>query len=337
MGGVRPLGGGPARIHATPAGPRGRERATQEAAPPRAAPDAAVAHGVRQELHDARETIRGLEAALSAAEGAADAARQEAEKARATVAAIARRAEDAEAAIADAERARDAADHERRAVQQQLAKERDHAREQARPTRAVRDALRARGLADEDEAAWAMRGWLDAGRLDEWLEALDAEDPNALAIFLEQRVSLVCDAEGCTPLAGAVVVPVAPERCDVCGGSDTRRALEHFVERCVESGLRRVRIVGGSPNYHTELRRLLGGDRRIELKLIRGDGRRNQNDAKNDQKHADIVIIWGGTILDHSTSGHYDPSAGRVLIVAHRGIAGMLQRATEALGQGQRN
>ena len=45
------------------------------------------------------------------------------------------------------------------------------------------------------------------------------------------------------------------------------------------------------------------------------------------------MVVWGGTQIAHSTSEHYTNQSeeGRVLVVQHRGIAGMLEKVVDAL------
>lgn len=336
--GVRPVPAGPARAGEVRVRPRGSDDGRPKGKAPAPAivaspPRDAVAPGVRRELEEALATLALLRDELAAAREAQGRAQDEASRAAAGRAALEQRIGDIEAARDAALHDAQAAARERKAVQQQLAEAQQRLREATRSGVTLRARFAERGIERLDELELVQQEWLDRGRLGAWLDAIDASEDEAVPRFLEEQISLLCGDPGCPPRAGAAVLTVAPERCDVCEGSDTRRALESFVDRCTELGIRRVRLVGGSPNYHTQLRKLTDGDPRIELKLIPGDGRRNQTDAKADQKHSELVIIWGGTILDHSTSQNYDPALGRFLVVAHRGIAGMLRRATEALGE----
>lgn len=338
MGGmdVRPMRGGPARAPrpeptATPVGgkgKRGKGQAPGDAEPP---PRDAVAPGVRRELEQSLLEIAALRAELASADAQASQAVADAQAARAALSKLEERVAGLETERDEALAQYEAAARERKAVQQRLAEAQERGRSQSRSRPSVDSLLTARGLADEGERELVFQGWLDKGRLAEWLAAVDSDDATELRRFIDDRVSLVCGDPGCTSQPGAAELKVSKERCDVCGGSDTRRALEAFIERCGALGIARVRIVGGSPNYHTELRKMTDGDTRITLKLIRGDSKRNQTEAKADQRHSDLVIVWGGTILDHSTSGNYDSALGRVLVIAHRGIAGMLLRATAEL------
>lgn len=335
--GVRPISGGPARARVVtpelppvPAkGKRGGGKAglQDEPAPPRDA----VAPGVRRELEQTIAELATARGDLAAADLRAGQAILDAAAARAALQTLSSRLGGLEAERDEATAQRDAAARERKAVQRQLADAREDAKSATHARLSVTSALAERGLADEDELELVFQGWLNKGRLSEWLASVDSDDPADLRRFLDERVSLLCGAPGCTAQSGAAELRVTPERCDVCEGSDTKRAAETFFGRCEALGIKRVRIVGGSPNYHTELRNLAVEHDDFALKLVAGDSRRNQVQAKADQKHSDLVIIWGGTILDHSTSENYDPALSRVLIIAHRGIAGMLLKATAQL------
>lgn len=103
--------------------------------------------------------------------------------------------------------------------------------------------------------------------------------------------------------------------------SELRRAAFQVAEACADVGINRLVIVGGSPPYHSQLRELFG--EALDLRLILGDARRTSKQALSDIAWADVVVIWGGTILSHSTSQLYKGES--VLTIAHRGLAGMLR------------
>ena len=112
------------------------------------------------------------------------------------------------------------------------------------------------------------------------------------------------------------------------GDSDLGEAALALARACRAAGLRRVVIVGGSPNYRQQLRELFGDA--LELRLVIGKERRTQAQARADLVWADAVLLWGGTILDHSLSQLY--RGENVHTFAHRGLAGMLRLAAEKLG-----
>lgn len=123
--------------------------------------------------------------------------------------------------------------------------------------------------------------------------------------------------------------------CASCGGSDNRRAEEALVSACQRAGIRRVAIVGGSPSVREELRDALSA--RLELRLVDGTERRTLAQARLDLDWADLVLLWGGSELDHRVSTLYTgapPALRRKLVHASkRGIAALLESAVVHLSR----
>jgi hypothetical protein len=132
----------------------------------------------------------------------------------------------------------------------------------------------------------------------------------------------------------AVPEPKAPEVPAILqapgedNDSDIRQAAFTVASACQALGVQRLAVVGGSPPYHSRLRTLFG--EALDLRLIDGTGRRTLKQARGDVEWADVVIVWGGTLLDHSLSQLYRGEG--VLTIAHRGLAGMLRALAEELG-----
>ncbi len=110
-------------------------------------------------------------------------------------------------------------------------------------------------------------------------------------------------------------------------GSDVRQAAWRLSEVFRELNIERLLIVGGSPNYHSQLQALFGDT--LQLRLIDGQARRNLKQARADVLWADLAVIWGGTILAHRLSELYTGDA--VIMVPHRGIVGMMRQLREGL------
>lgn len=238
-----------------------------------------------------------------------------------------------EQALRVARAERDGLDAERRALARRLATaEAAVAKGETKP---LAQLLERRGCRDARERAECIQLVVQAGDVDRFLSVLATADTQALERILDDAVSFVCGRPACRPVAGSKAVVVEPDRCEVCGGSDLQRAAKKLFDTCVERGLRRIRIIGGSPAYHTQLRDLAASSD-VELKLISGIHKRTEKQARADQKHADLVVLWGATLLDHATAGLYDRKRSSVLTVAHRGLAGMLGRLETMLERGSK-
>ena len=118
-------------------------------------------------------------------------------------------------------------------------------------------------------------------------------------------------------------------RCNSCGGSDNRRAQEALVAACQHAGIRRLVIIGGSPSVREELRDALST--RLELRLVDGTERRTLAQARLDMDWAELVLLWGGSELDHRVSSLYTgappPLRRKLVHTSRRGIAALLEAA----------
>lgn len=148
--------------------------------------------------------------------------------------------------------------------------------------------------------------------------------------------ALACTRERCRQVAaasGKTILDVdRPTDCAVCHGSANESAIHRAVAALQERGMRRLVIVGGSPNAHTELEALIGD--RIEIRLIPGTDRRTGRDAAADRSWAHLIVIWGGTQLNHQISKLYtDGRRDRVVTCPRRGIAALAETVLEAVSR----
>ncbi len=199
------------------------------------------------------------------------------------------------------------------------------------PRISLAEALVARGLDDPDEQAGALAALAGTESARRLMEALETRDIAGLRSALERRLVLLCGSPGCAAPAGAAVIEVSPARCELCGGSEIQRAATRFIQACAAAGIARVRFVGGSPNYRTQLEALFPGRGPLTVRTTAGDRRVPLHRSKAQQRSDDLVIIWGATELDHATSGAYRAQFGRVETIAHRGIGRMLDLAAERI------
>ncbi len=167
-------------------------------------------------------------------------------------------------------------------------------------------------------------------------EALMAADEAERARqLLSDQFALVCDACHRQQLGNSDkqrVPSATPAGCQVCGGSDNRRAAVAAVKALRAADWNHVVVVGGAPHTRRELQELIGDA--IQLRLIDGTHRRTQASAADDLAWADLVVIWSSTQLDHRVSNLYTAHRDiRVILVARRGAAAIL----EAIAQAARN
>ncbi len=185
--------------------------------------------------------------------------------------------------------------------------------------------LRERGVHDPGQGP-ALSALAEADRL---AGLLSLDDPRLAAAWLDRHLALCC--ERCTP-PGVAILRVPAARCELCEGSDTQAAAAELREACQRARIKRLLIVGGSPAYRKQIERLFPRGGSLKVELVAGDRARTADEARRDQRTADLVVLWGGTLLDHSVSGLY--AEGNVCTVAHRGIGGMMLRLAVKLTDG---
>lgn len=147
--------------------------------------------------------------------------------------------------------------------------------------------------------------------------------------WLRRHLALCCEHPDCeevyqsAPSTVAVVRVSDPHLCENCQGSDNRRAIRRMIRICQKHRKSKIVVVGGSPDSHAELQRLVPSG--LELKLIDGSERRHKQQATDDLRYSDLVVIWGPTILSHKVSDLYteqkDAFPNRIVMIHKRGVA----------------
>jgi hypothetical protein len=192
--------------------------------------------------------------------------------------------------------------------------------------------FRARGIWGEDESWQVVRALHGAGMFGDLLARLSPTEPVAFGDWLREHTVLLGPCPHCPDGGSRAVLQVPRARCEVCGGSNIQRTGRQFIDHFLSCGFTRMTVVGGSPKYHRQLRGLVD-HHRIKLRTVPGHSRRSRRQARDDIRGSDLVVVWGASQIAHSTSEHYtgQASEGRVLVVQHRGIAGMLEAVTQAI------
>lgn len=181
------------------------------------------------------------------------------------------------------------------------------------------DAARARAALEADGITNPRKTRLSTAKLDRARAAIDA------------RLARVCSS--CAPQAdpgGREVAIVPAAACTRCGGSRNDRALAELADACAAGGLRRLVVVGGSPDTRRELGTLSGA---LELRLIDGTERRTRAEALRDLDWADLVVIGGASELGHKVSTLYtrERSATPVITAPRRGVEAIAGSVLEHL------
>ena len=170
------------------------------------------------------------------------------------------------------------------------------------------DADRARAVLEADGITNPRKTRLSAGKLEAARASIDARFARFCAACAER-----------TNAGGRELVLVPAATCARCGGSRNDRALTEMVEACATAGLRRIVVVGGSPDVRREFAAVEGGP---ELRLVDGTKRRTGAEAQRDHAWADLVVIAGASELNHKVSNLYKGDAGDAPVVtaARRGV-----------------
>jgi hypothetical protein len=141
--------------------------------------------------------------------------------------------------------------------------------------------------------------------------------------LLAKRFALVC-SEACLALASGGRTPVISRKgCEVCGGSNNRRAMIAAGRALQANGVRRVLIIGGKEEQHRELAAIFG-KHGVGVQGVVGTSRsHSQKDALANMRRADLMVIWANTELRHAVSEHYTtqrPPELRVVTPSRRSI-----------------
>jgi hypothetical protein len=116
---------------------------------------------------------------------------------------------------------------------------------------------------------------------------------------------------------------VSPASCEVCGGSNNRRALAALAACLRANGVERLLVLGGTQAQHAEIQRALAGGG-LHVRCVDGaTGSHSKRDAAPDREWAQLLVVWGATPLPHKVSKLYTedpPRHLRVVPLAKRGV-----------------
>lgn len=196
--------------------------------------------------------------------------------------------------------------------------------------------LRELGFASEDAAQTARVTLEAAGLTRPGKSGMAASKlPRAKRTIADALILYCGDAEcmALLPANGRRPVVGVTQACEVCGGSNNRRAIGEMASACEEFGVTRLLVVGGTPRTEEALRRDLT-QHPIELRVVSGtDNEPNLRDALDQCRWADLVVVWAPTPLPHKVSTLYTGpqcNARRVLVHS-RGLEAFAHAVTDHL------
>ncbi len=212
-------------------------------------------------------------------------------------------------------------------------------REESRLTDAVHidQFLRARGFASVDALRRGRVELERAGLTHPGKQAFVASKFDAAERLLAAKFLRACgdacvkiDREGAGRAREVMLVPGVA--CEICGGSNNRRAVITCVRLLLRRSILRLVIVGGTPNQHAEMKELLGGTG-LDLRFIDGTQSHSGKDALANRRWAQLIVVWGPTPLRHAVSDLYtdEPLPHlRIVTVSRRSIEALCHAVTQS-------
>ena len=179
----------------------------------------------------------------------------------------------------------------------------------------------------------ARRVLEDAGLTRPGKRGLAAYKREAALDAIAKALVRVCGDE-CAALASSdrrEPVVTSGAGCEVCGGSNNRRAALACVRTLQKHRVRRMLVVGGNASQRDDVRELLSA---IDVTFV--DGTRSshsQKDAAANMNRAQVLVIWGPTPLKHAVSDLYTtdpPEHLRVISVPRRGIEALCREVVRS-------
>lgn len=151
--------------------------------------------------------------------------------------------------------------------------------------------------------------------------------------LLAARFIRVCESGECVTKArtdGRERVMVPTSECEMCAGGNAEHALAVMFEHLATAGIRRVLVVGGSPTVHAELSRRFAATK-VALDIVDGERALDARRAEALATRADVIVVWGSTLLGHRVSTLFtQPKYGAKRVpLARRGLRSFADAVTE--------
>ena len=133
-----------------------------------------------------------------------------------------------------------------------------------------------------------------------------------------------CKKPACRPAGrdGRRDVLVSAEYCEVCGGSDNRRAVDAMLTAMHRAGLTRLLVVGGAPGTRQDLRGCCRN--RCELDFVTEETNPRSKVIRSLLRWSDVTVIWASTEISHKATAPLRRSR-KIVRVPRRGVAALAQ------------
>ena len=192
------------------------------------------------------------------------------------------------------------------------------------------------GVTHPDAQQSAVEALVDAGVLSSRPNRtrIAADKRERVAAALSEVFVRHCNNGDCRQVA-AQPGPRRPlladrQRCEVCGGSANRSALERLARAMQERGLSRVLVVGGTEASERDIRQSSAGA--LEWRFVNTQVARDDRYHRSNREWAEVMVIWSSTPLPHKVSRHYEHGGDSMRItVTKRGVAALADTVRERL------
>jgi len=151
---------------------------------------------------------------------------------------------------------------------------------------------------------------------------------------LQSRFIRACSRVRCRESAASGAAPnrrrlveVDQRHCEVCGGSDNRRAVQAMTLAMQRTGKTRLLVLGGTPQMRSNLQALV--EPPCEVRFVFGDGRDNAKDALQNATWANLIVVLASTPIAHKVTAHY--KAYRPITVPRRSITALAEAVSQTL------
>ncbi len=126
---------------------------------------------------------------------------------------------------------------------------------------------------------------------------------------------------------------VGTSNCEVCAGSNTTRAAKIFNCELESRGIRKVVIVGGTPQQIVEIKKLCNKEE-VEFRFVKGlTPSHTIKEADKNRYWADLILVWVPSEIKHRTTTKYtgERAVTQTILIQRRGVEALFQETVQYL------